>query len=47
MRLKQNANSDVLLNPNDIAALVAGNPVTFWIILEDHEDITFALRKDL
>ena len=47
MRLKHNATYDVLLNPKDIASLVAGNQVTFWIILENHEDITFALRKEL
>lgn len=46
MRVEHNANYNIVLNPNDVAALIAGNKVTFWITLEDHEDITFALKKE-
>ena len=46
MRLEANANYTVLLNPNDVASLVAGKGVTFWITLEDHDDITFKIMKE-
>ena len=45
MRVEENANYTVLLNPNDMAALVAGNSVDFWIIRND-EDVTFKLKKE-
>ena len=45
MRVEENENYTVLLNPNDMAALVAGNSVTFWIIHND-DDVTFKIKKD-
>ena len=46
MKVEQNANYTVLLNPNDVASLIAGKKVIFWITLEDHENLTFALKKE-
>ena len=45
MRVEENENYTVLLNPNDMAALVAGNSVTFWVIRND-EDVTFKIKKE-
>lgn len=46
MRVEQNANYTVLLNPNDFNSLVNGKGVTFWITFEDRDDLTFKLIKE-
>ena len=46
MRVETNANYTVLLNPNDMASLVAGKGATFWIALPDHDDLTFKIMKE-
>ena len=45
MKVKQNADYDVLLNPNDMSTLVSGNGISFWVILEDRE-ITFRIKRE-
>ena len=46
MKVKENENYTVLLNPNDMATLVKGNSVTFWITREEIDYLSFKLMKE-
>ena len=46
MRVEENARYSVILNPNDMASLIAGKSVIFWITVEDKDDLTFKIMKE-
>ncbi|MCK5520332.1 MAG: hypothetical protein KAI81_04405 [Candidatus Marinimicrobia bacterium] len=47
MRVKENSNYTVKIDDNNFAKIGKGEPILFWIVLDNGTELSFELIKEL